>query len=64
MSAFAMKSNAVPSSPAMGVGPMRPWERVCFERGYHDWQEFIDPDSAGFMKCRDCGKEVDCEGVD
>ena len=28
------------------------------------YQEFIDPQSGGFMRCKDCGKEVDCEDPD
>ena len=37
---------------------------ICDERGFHDYQEFIDPDSGGFVRCKDCGKEVDCEDPD
>jgi hypothetical protein len=28
---------------------------------YHDYEKFIDPESGGFMRCRKCGKTVDCE---
>ncbi len=36
----------------------------CQERGYHDFQEFIDPVFGGFSRCKDCGHEEieDCEG--
>ncbi len=30
----------------------------------HDYQEFIDPHSGGFIRCRKCGKEIDCEDPD
>lgn len=36
----------------------------CKERGHHDYQEFIDPKSGGFIRCKDCGHEVDCEDPD
>jgi hypothetical protein len=39
-------------------------ETKCWERGYHDYEELIDPESGGFIRCKDCGKEVDCEGTD
>lgn len=28
----------------------------------HDWEELIDPNSGGFVRCKKCGKEEDCEG--
>lgn len=31
---------------------------------YHDWQEFIDPRSGGFVRCCKCGAERDCEDPD
>ncbi len=31
---------------------------------YHDWEEFIDPHRGGFIRCRLCGKEIDCEDPD
>lgn len=34
---------------------------ICRERGYHDFQEFIDPNSGGFERCKDCGLDVDRE---
>lgn len=37
---------------------------LCRERGFHDYEEFIDPQSGGFVKCRDCGKTIDCEDPD
>lgn len=36
----------------------------CWQRGSHDYQPFIDPRSGGFIRCKDCGKEVDCEDPD
>jgi hypothetical protein len=39
-------------------------DKSCRDRGYHDFEELIDPRSGGFMRCRDCGKEVDCEDPD
>lgn len=39
-------------------------EDICRERGYHDWREFIDPQSGGFVECKTCGKQVDCEDPD
>jgi hypothetical protein len=37
---------------------------ICIDRGYHDFQEFIDPKSGGFMRCKDCELEMDCEDPD
>ena len=37
---------------------------ICQDRGFHDWQEFIDPQSGGFIRCKDCKTEQDCEGCD
>lgn len=34
---------------------------ICRERGYHDEEEFIDPQSGGFTRCKTCGYEVDRE---
>lgn len=39
-------------------------QRKCYDRGHHDFEEFIDPQSGGFIRCLDCGKEVDCEDPD
>lgn len=36
-------------------------QRVCLERGFHDDQEFIDPESGGFVRCKTCGRDVDFE---
>jgi len=36
-------------------------QRICRERGYHDDEEFIDPQSGGFTRCKDCGLEIDRE---
>ena len=36
-------------------------QRVCLERGYHDDEEFIDPKSGGFTRCKDCGRDIDRE---
>lgn len=36
----------------------------CRERGFHDDEEFIDPNSGGFVRCRDCGRTIDCEDPD
>jgi hypothetical protein len=36
-------------------------QRICRERGYHDDEEFIDPRSGGFVRCKDCGRDMDCE---
>ena len=30
----------------------------------HEWEEFIDPQSGGWMRCRKCGRAVDCEDPD
>jgi hypothetical protein len=32
--------------------------------GIHDWEELIDPRTGGWMRCRKCGKSVDCEDPD
>ena len=32
--------------------------------GFHDYESFIDPNSGGFIRCKDCGHEVDCEDPD
>lgn len=39
-------------------------EAKCWGRGFHDYKEYIDPQSGGFIKCKDCGKTVDCEDPD
>ncbi len=31
---------------------------------YHDYEEFIDPHSGGFIRCKRCGKTIDCEDPD
>lgn len=36
-------------------------QRICYERGYHDEEEFIDPKSGGFTRCKTCGRDVDRE---
>lgn len=36
----------------------------CNHRGFHDFQELIDPRSGGFQRCRECGLEQDCEDPD
>jgi hypothetical protein len=28
---------------------------------HHEWEELIDPMSGGFVRCRKCGRELDCE---
>ena len=28
-----------------------------------EYEEFIDPDSGGFQRCTNCGREIDCEGL-
>lgn len=30
----------------------------------HDWNQFIDPRSGGFIRCSKCGMERDCEDPD
>jgi len=30
----------------------------------HDWEELIDPGSGGWMRCKKCGKSIDCEDPD
>jgi hypothetical protein len=30
----------------------------------HDWEEFIDPNSGGYMRCKKCGAVIDCEDPD
>lgn len=40
---------------------LTPGQRICYERGYHDEEEFIDPKSGGFTRCKDCGRDVDRE---
>lgn len=27
----------------------------------HEYEPFIDPESGGFIKCKKCGHEIDCE---
>jgi hypothetical protein len=41
--------------------PFTRGEKVCIERGYHDDEEFIDPKSGGFTRCKVCGRDVDRE---
>lgn len=37
----------------------------CISRhDFHDYAEFIDPRSGGFMRCKRCGHAVDCEDPD
>ncbi len=31
---------------------------------YHDWEEFVDPHSGGFVRCGKCGLTEDCEDPD
>ena len=40
---------------------LTPQQRICYDRGYHDEEEFIDPKSGGFTRCKDCGRDVDRE---
>lgn len=37
---------------------------ACMLRGGHDNEEFIDPNSGGFTRCKSCGHEVDREDPD
>jgi len=37
---------------------------ICNERGWHDYEECIDPKSGGYVRCKDCGHTVDCEDPD
>ena len=39
-------------------------ENICWFRGYHNDEEFIDPRSGGFVRCLDCGRDKDCEDPD
>lgn len=39
-------------------------ETPCSRRGYHDDAELIDPKGGGFVRCRDCGRELDMEDPD
>jgi hypothetical protein len=39
-------------------------QQICYENGYHNYEEFIDPKSGGFIRCKICGKTVDCEDPD
>jgi len=39
-------------------------QRICYERGYHEDEEFIDPRSGGFVRCKICKRDMDCEGQD
>ena len=41
--------------------PFTRGEKVCIECGYHDDEEFIDPKSGGFTRCKVCGRDVDRE---
>jgi hypothetical protein len=43
--------------------PVIPLPDKCLYEG-HDWEELIDPQSGGFMRCKRCGHAVDCEGED
>ena len=45
----------------MSQEPTELQQRICRERGYHDDEEFIDPRSGGFTRCKDCGRDVDRE---
>ncbi len=36
-------------------------QRICFERGHHEDEEFIDPQSGGFDRCKTCRRDVDRE---
>lgn len=36
---------------------------ACLLQG-HDWKEYIDPRSGGFMRCQRCGLDIDCEDPD
>jgi len=38
-------------------------EMKCLRSG-HKYEEFIDPESGGYMRCLTCGKVVDCEDPD
>lgn len=39
-------------------------EEICQKRGFHNDEEFIDPKLGGFVRCKDCGREVDMEDPD
>lgn len=39
-------------------------QRICYERGHHEDEEFIDPRSGGFTRCKTCGRDVDREDPD
>jgi hypothetical protein len=39
-------------------------QRICYERGYHNDEEFIDPQSGGFVMCMTCRRQIDCEESD
>lgn len=41
--------------------PVEGASAICQGRGFHDDQEFIDPQSGGFVRCRTCGRDLDCE---
>lgn len=53
-----------PTIPQPPTVPASSPEAKCWERGYHNYEEFIDPRSGGFIRCKDCGKQVDCEDPD
>lgn len=36
-------------------------QQICWDRGFHDDQEMIDPKSGGFVRCKTCGRDVDRE---
>jgi hypothetical protein len=44
--------------------PLTKGQRICFDRGYHEDEEFIDPRSGGFVRCKTCGRDVDIEDPD
>jgi len=37
---------------------------LCDFRGWHDYESRIDPKTGGFLQCKDCGKQRDCEDPD
>jgi hypothetical protein len=54
-----------PRSPCTGRRKeMSEAEEILYKQSIcsHDWEELIDPNSGGFVRCKKCGKEEDCEG--
>ncbi len=43
------------------ITPLTPAQRICYERGFHEDEPFIDPRSGLFARCKTCKRELDLE---